>query len=258
MHSETALDERVRAVMTRRRHRVLVAEDHPSIRNILCHVLQQGGFATIEAADGLEAVEMARSHRPDAIVLDVTMPVMDGVSACRMIRSDPDTAGIPVAICTSRDRQADVLKALSAGADDYLLKPFRVDMVLARVRRLLESRRRQRATERRESTRVAVDWGVEGAAAEDDRWQACTRDVSTEGIGACVGTDRAADWREGESMHLWLRVGPAAVVEAIARIAHRTPAPADRTVVGMSFTEISEPARRMIALAVVGRGAQPA
>ncbi|MBA0053101.1 response regulator transcription factor [Streptomyces sp. AJS327] len=115
--------------------RILIVDDEPPVREALRRGLAFEGYATELAADGLEALEKARTTAPDLILLDVLMPGMDGLTAARRLR----TAGVrtPVLMLTARDTVADRVTGLDAGADDYLVKPFELDELLARVRALL-------------------------------------------------------------------------------------------------------------------------
>ncbi len=119
--------------------RILVAEDDPKLRGHLKQALQQVGYAVDEAADGPEALWLASENPYDAAVLDISMPGMDGVSVTRAIRRTGRT--FPVLLATARGELRDKVGGLDAGADDYLVKPFSIEELLARIRALL---RRQR------------------------------------------------------------------------------------------------------------------
>ncbi len=104
---------------------VLIADDQRSLRLLLRATLGRGGFRVLEAADGAEAVETARRERPDLVLLDVGMPRLDGLAACRMLKADPATANIPILMLTARAQQADRDEGIEAGADAYFTKPFK-------------------------------------------------------------------------------------------------------------------------------------
>ena len=115
--------------------RVLIVDDEPAVREALRRSLAFEGYDTALAADGLAALEQADSYRPDAIVLDVLMPRMDGLTTARRLRSSGVTT--PILMLTARDTVGDRVTGLDAGADDYLVKPVELDELLARLRALL-------------------------------------------------------------------------------------------------------------------------
>ncbi|MDO8491934.1 MAG: response regulator transcription factor [Dehalococcoidia bacterium] len=111
--------------------RILVADDEPKIRMFIRANLEARGYEVILAQDGIEASEAAERVLPDVIVLDVNMPGMDGIEACRRIR---EWADIPIIMLSVRGDEKDKVKALDEGADDYVTKPFSVEELLARIR----------------------------------------------------------------------------------------------------------------------------
>jgi DNA-binding response OmpR family regulator len=110
--------------------RVLVADDDPAVRSILVINLEDVGYQVIEAADGDEAVHLARRAQPDLILLDVMMPGLDGMDVLSILRDHPNTAHIPVVLVTARTADHDVLEGWKAGAAYYITKPFDIDDVL--------------------------------------------------------------------------------------------------------------------------------
>ena len=112
-----------------------MADDEPAVRDALARALKLEGYEVELAADGEEAVVAAGLRAPDAIVLDVLMPRLDGVAACRRLRDLGDRT--PVLMLTARDAISDRVAGLDAGADDYLVKPFALEELLARLRALL-------------------------------------------------------------------------------------------------------------------------
>jgi two-component system response regulator MprA len=114
--------------------RVLVADDDPPLRRMLSRVLGAEGFEVSTAADGGAALMAVERYAPDVIVLDVAMPGVDGLAVCRRLR----TRGLrtPILMLTARDAVPDRVAGLEAGADDYLVKPFAVDELVARLRAL--------------------------------------------------------------------------------------------------------------------------
>ncbi|QNP64006.1 response regulator transcription factor [Streptomyces genisteinicus] len=115
--------------------RILIVDDEPAVREALRRSLAFEGYATEVAADGLEALARAGEYRPDLIVLDIQMPRMDGLTAARRLRAAGSR--VPVLMLTARDTVGDRVTGLDAGADDYLVKPFELDELLARIRALL-------------------------------------------------------------------------------------------------------------------------
>jgi two-component system response regulator MtrA len=122
--------------------RILVADDDEDIRMLVVMRLQHSGHDVEQVADGATAVEHCRSGAPDLVVLDLMMPGMNGLDACRTIRADPELAQTPVILLTARAQSSDVEAGLAAGADDYITKPFsprdlaeRVDALLAQGER---------------------------------------------------------------------------------------------------------------------------
>ncbi|MFH9425244.1 response regulator transcription factor [Streptomyces sp. NPDC017529] len=115
--------------------RILIVDDEPAVREALQRSLAFEGYGTEQAVDGLDAVEKVASYDPELIVLDVLMPRMDGLTAARRLRASGVT--VPILMLTARDTVGDRVTGLDAGADDYLVKPFELDELLARIRALL-------------------------------------------------------------------------------------------------------------------------
>jgi two-component system response regulator MprA len=115
--------------------RILVVDDEPSVRDALDRALRMDGYRVELAADGTQALDALAHTPPDAIVLDVLMPGPDGLEVCRRLRAAGDRT--PVLMLTARDTVPDRVNGLDAGADDYLVKPFALEELLARVRALL-------------------------------------------------------------------------------------------------------------------------
>jgi two-component system response regulator MprA len=119
--------------------RVLVADDDKSIRESLVRALSLEGYAVTSASDGAKALEMIQAERPDVVVLDLMMPVIDGITVCRVLRAEKNR--VPVLMLTARTETSDRVMGLDAGADDYLPKPFALEELLARLRALLRRNR---------------------------------------------------------------------------------------------------------------------
>jgi two-component system, OmpR family, response regulator MprA len=118
-----------------RRVRILVVDDEPAVREAVDRALRLEGYETELAADGAEALDALAGRAPDALVLDVLMPRVDGLEVCRRLRAAGDRT--PVLVLTARDGVPDRVRGLDAGADDYLVKPFALEELLARLRALL-------------------------------------------------------------------------------------------------------------------------
>jgi two-component system response regulator MprA len=115
--------------------RVLIAEDDRAVRESLVRALQLEGYTVAAANNGAEALDAVRQAVPDVLLLDVSMPLVDGLTVCRVLRSEENR--LPVLMLTARTETSDRVAGLDAGADDYLSKPFDLDELLARVRALL-------------------------------------------------------------------------------------------------------------------------
>jgi two-component system response regulator MprA len=117
------------------RVRILVVDDDRSVRDALRRALTLGGYEVDAASDGVQALQRLTAASPDAVVLDVGMPEMDGLEVCRRVRDAGDR--VPILILTARDAVSDRIDGLDAGADDYLIKPFDLGELKARIRALL-------------------------------------------------------------------------------------------------------------------------
>lgn len=104
--------------------RVLVVDNENFVRELIKIKLGRCGLTVFEATNGLEAVEMARTLKPDMILMDVMMPKMNGFEACEKLKANPDTARIPIVMLTARGEQTNLEKGLALGATDYMSKPF--------------------------------------------------------------------------------------------------------------------------------------
>lgn len=122
------------------RRTILFVEDNEDNRAIYTLFLEQrGGFRVLHALDGQEGIDMARRERPDLILMDVSIPVIDGLDATRILRADPATAHIPIIAVTAHAMLSDREKAMEAGCDGYIAKPAEPQVVLAAVQQLLGS-----------------------------------------------------------------------------------------------------------------------
>ena len=115
--------------------KVLVVDDDPSIRMLLPNFLKNHGFSILKAGDGAEAIETIRNERPDLVLMDVSMPIMTGLEACKALKSSPETSSIPIVFMTSLADDADRLAGFEAGGEDYIIKPLNHMEVAARLKR---------------------------------------------------------------------------------------------------------------------------
>jgi len=121
---------------------VLVIDDDPVIVKLLRVNFELEGFNVISAGDGREGVEMARAERPDVVVSDIMMPVMNGLELVSTLKSDPDTADLPVLLLSAKAQMADVQRGFELGADDYVTKPFDPIELIDKVTALAAAGRR--------------------------------------------------------------------------------------------------------------------
>ncbi|MEO6027365.1 MAG: ATPase, T2SS/T4P/T4SS family [Candidatus Binatia bacterium] len=141
--SAATVDETPAAAETpasRRSFKALVVDDTSTIRDVVQHTLEHSdlGLTVLTAEDGPTALEIASRERPDIVILDISMPGMDGFEVCRRLRSEMRTAFVPVLMLTAHDSEDDVARGFGVGADDYMVKPFRREGLITRVKRILE------------------------------------------------------------------------------------------------------------------------
>lgn len=131
---------------------VLLVEDEPAQREVLAYNLEAEGFEVVQATNGEEALEAVAETVPDLILLDWMMPHVSGLEVCRRLKLRPETRGIPVIMLSARSEEVDKVRGLETGADDYVVKPYSVVELMARLKAHL---RRVRPA----STGVALEWG---------------------------------------------------------------------------------------------------
>ena len=129
---------------------ILVVDDEEMQRKMLSKILGALGYAVLEAEDGRVAVELARLRRPDLILMDIQLPVMDGLAATRRLKDDPQTQPIPVLALTALAMAGDRERALAAGCDDYLAKPIMLESLVAKLNEWLWAREVAARAEARE------------------------------------------------------------------------------------------------------------
>ena len=117
--------------------RILVVDDSPDVRLALATILEDAGHDVVEAEDGDQVFDLAVSESPNLVLLDVMMPNLDGIETCRRLKSNPETADIPVLMITSSDTPATVARAFEAGCDDFMTKPLNEKMLVAKINALV-------------------------------------------------------------------------------------------------------------------------
>jgi len=120
--------------------KILVVDDELDILEIIRHTLNKEGFEVHVAANGAQAIEQAKKIKPELILMDVMMPVMDGMEACRQLKENADTKNIAIVFLTARSEEFAELAGFEAGADDYISKPIRPRVLLSRLKAILRRR----------------------------------------------------------------------------------------------------------------------
>lgn len=120
--------------------RILVVEDEPVIRELVRSMLSDSQVQVETAATGAEGLKLARTSKFDLILLDVVLPQMDGITVCRMLKADPNTATVPLHMLTGKNKKSDIEVAQRAGADGYIHKPFRGSELIELVEKLKAAR----------------------------------------------------------------------------------------------------------------------
>ncbi|CUJ94973.1 phosphate regulon transcriptional regulator PhoB [Shimia thalassica] len=136
---------------------VLVVEDEPAQREVLSYNLKAEGFEVVSAADGDEALLLVQEEVPDIIVLDWMLPGISGIEICRRLKTKAQTSGIPVIMLSARSEEVDRVRGLETGADDYVVKPYSVLELMARVRSQLRRVRPASVGQRLEYQDIMLD-----------------------------------------------------------------------------------------------------
>ncbi len=145
------------------KRKVLIVDDESDIVEFVQYNLRKEMYETLSAADGPKALQMARQHHPDLVLLDLMIPGIDGLEVCRALKAGRDTAHIPIIMLTAKGDETDVVTGLEIGADDYVAKPFSMRLLLARMKAVL--RRSGRSEEPVSGTMVKMH----GLAIDNDR-----------------------------------------------------------------------------------------
>ena len=187
---------------------ILVVDDQDSNRQICQENLELEDYKVYLASNGQEGLETARAIRPDLILLDIMMPVMDGYQALERLKADPDLARIPVLMLTAKAESKDLAKALGMGASDYVKKPFNVDELLARVKHLVQLKQTQEINQtylqhleghqQRLSEELALAAGIQESLLPDDE---LLSQLPQEGLELSIFTQPAGEVN-GDFCHL--------------------------------------------------------
>lgn len=136
---------------------VLLVEDEPSQREMLAYNLKADGFHVAEAENGEEALMLVEETAPDIILLDWMLPNVSGIEVCRRLKTRPETRGVPIIMISARSEEVDRVRGLETGADDYVIKPYSVIELMARVRAQLRRTRPSSVGERLEYENIVLD-----------------------------------------------------------------------------------------------------
>ena len=136
---------------------VLIVEDERDLMTLLRYNLEKEGYRVVEARDGEEGLLILNEERPDLVLLDWMLPQVSGIEVCRRIRSRSDTRNVPIIMLTARGEEADRIRGLDTGADDYICKPFNVAELMARIRAVMRRIRPALADETIKFGDIAID-----------------------------------------------------------------------------------------------------
>ncbi|OHB74008.1 MAG: hypothetical protein A2W17_02600 [Planctomycetes bacterium RBG_16_41_13] len=258
--------------------KVLVADDDMNLRKVIGLFLENAGYKVIEARNGKEAVELTNENMPDAIILDVMMPVMDGFSACTQLKESADTKHIPIIMCTARSRKEDIVSAIKGGAEDYIVKPFTKDILLQKVDKVIKLKVKSDTAkvavgDKRESprkhTRWTISWGariggaeklpveyksrvlnisLKGLAFEFNRCETCTGYEKDSVHPQCLLAPYAFRFKEAQQLDLVLSISKDIIIETKGKIAHvyQPPETPKTEVVGVNFIALSSADKKLI------------
>ncbi len=137
--------------------KVLIVEDEDSLVTLLSYNLQSEGYTVVHTPSGTDAMMMMQEERPDIVILDWMLPGLAGIEICRQIRARPETKALPVIMLTARGEEGDRIRGLQTGADDYVVKPFSVSELVARVKALLRRASPERIADVLEGNGIKLD-----------------------------------------------------------------------------------------------------
>lgn len=195
--------------------KILVVDDEPSIVDLLTRFLHREGYDVVTAANGLEALDQVRKEQPDLILLDVTMPQLDGFAVCQRLKEDERTALIPITMLTGLDDREHRTRGIEAGADDFLSKPFEQSILRARIRSQLRLKRLTDQLEHTEGVIFMLAAAVEAKDAYTEGHLKRLRSYSEQLAVACeLAPSEVRAVRYGGILH---DIGKIGVDEAIIR-----------------------------------------
>ena len=137
--------------------RILIIEDDRDIVEMLEYNLRQAGYETLSALNGEDGIRLAAKEKPDLVILDIMLPIIDGFEVCRTLKNDDTTAHIPIIILSAKSQETDKVVGLELGADDYVTKPFSPRELIARTRAILRRGRDRRLGGRTERGDIVID-----------------------------------------------------------------------------------------------------
>ena len=137
--------------------KILIIEDDKDIVEMLKYNLMEEGYDIFTALNGEGGIALARKERPNIIILDIMLPIIDGFEVCRMIKNDDITAGIPIIILSAKSQETDKIVGLELGADDYVTKPFSPRELIARIRAILRREKGQQFSNRIKRGNIVID-----------------------------------------------------------------------------------------------------
>lgn len=185
--------------------KILVVEDELNLRELVRVRLEQSGYEVITASDGYAAIFQARKYKPDLIILDLMIPRMDGYTVCRTLKSTAELSNVPIIMFTARTSSDDIRRGMDMGADAYVVKPFKSEVLLVKIKELLEGKKVDSGTVPPEP--AAAPTKEEQHRLERERVEEKSRDeaqartqAAGEGQGASSTTEaQNAHWAETET-----------------------------------------------------------
>jgi CheY-like chemotaxis protein len=258
---------------------IVVADDDTNLRKILCLFLKNSKYAVAEASNGRQALDLVKVRKPDAVIMDIMMPMLDGFTVCKLVKDDPETRRTAVIICSARNRKEDLIAAIKAGAEDYIIKPFTKETVLAKVAKALQNRvpgtgsssKLMAPMERRDSRRKVAGWSLswegQSQAGLAPVYKTKVYDISLKGLSfefvrcdictgyeqgtvhpLCLFAKHAKRFQESHTLDFVLSIRKDIVIEVQGRIAHvyQWPDNPGTEKVGVMLTRVSPEAQRII------------
>ena len=139
-NNKTIDEEKEKGLLSEQEAKILIVDDEKDIRKLVGIYLKKQGYKTLEAENGQMAIDIMKEHSDiDLVIMDIMMPVMDGITLCRQLKEDVRTSHIPVILLTAKDSLQDKEEGYEVGADSYLTKPFSASLLRSRINNLLES-----------------------------------------------------------------------------------------------------------------------